>query len=885
MNTRIMKPVLAFIFMVMASTMAYTQETPFVEGEIMVMLKNDHKINNLVKEIRNDHGITSFRYEKCLNEYMGIWLLSFDSQEVDSYQLKGLVSQSDEIKMVQFNHYVSQRETIPTDDLFDDQWHHIESADHDIDSELAWDITTGGTNAFGEDIVVCVIEGGGSDYEHEDLIDNHWTNEAEIPDNGVDDDGNGYVDDYNGWNPNGDNDNVPGGNHGTAVSSMIGAKGNNDIGVSGVNWDVKIMQVTVGSLTEANVIEAYAYPMKLRMMYNESSGSEGAFVVATNASWGIDFGQPDDSPMWCAYYDSLGVQGILNCGATANNNVDIDAVGDLPTGCGSDYMISVTATNSSDVRTFSGYGATTVDLGAPGESVFLASNTDNYSSTSGTSFASPCVAGAVALLYSAPCPSFMAIAQSDPQFAADMIREYIFDGVDEVDNLEGECVTGGRLNVNNSLLLMMDECQEDGCLIPFGVGFNDLGEGDLELTWNGLESMESYDLRYRAIGADMWTVMENLEVTSMSFEELEWCTEYEFQLASDCGKGGESEWSVSYTYLTDGCCVAPDAADIQIDETTETTIELSWPFILAADNYEIEYRIEGSSDWTSTTSFDTEEFTLDGLEPCTFYEVQVNLTCLGGEIVSSETLLIRTRGCGACVDNSYCDSYGEDASEEWIESITIGSFTNVSGNNDGYVDFTDEDGIVFAQGGVYDIVLTPGFDGASFNEYWKIWIDLDQDEEFEEGELIYDSDGGTDEVITGSVTIPSGTEEDNLKMRVVMRYVGNFGFAEAEPCGDYNYGETEDYCVSIQGVASVNDISTDDIAVFPNPAGEVLNIAAGTQTIERFRLFDASGRLIKDEMLFDQQAVVNIADVSTGMYIYEVNLEGDFSVKGQLFKK
>ncbi len=76
-------------------------------------------------------------------------------------------------------------------------------------------------------------------------------------------------------------------------------------------------------------MEAYNYPLIMRRMYNESGGTEGAFIVATNASWGIDFGQPEDAPLWCNMYDLLGSEGILNCGATANNDVDIDVVGDL----------------------------------------------------------------------------------------------------------------------------------------------------------------------------------------------------------------------------------------------------------------------------------------------------------------------------------------------------------------------------------------------------------------------------------------------------------------------------------------------------------------------------------------------------------------------------
>ena len=186
------------------------------------------------------------------------------------------------VSIAQFNHEVQNR-ALPNDPSIGSQWHHVDGSDNDIDSDLAWDITTGGQTSNGDEIVVCVIEGGGANYNHPDLIANHWTNTAEIDNNGIDDDGNGYIDDFNGWNPVSDNDNVGNANHGTAVSGMIGAKGNNNNGGAGVNWDVKIMQVDLGSLTEANVIESYSYPLTMRERYNASNGAEGAFVVATNA--------------------------------------------------------------------------------------------------------------------------------------------------------------------------------------------------------------------------------------------------------------------------------------------------------------------------------------------------------------------------------------------------------------------------------------------------------------------------------------------------------------------------------------------------------------------------------------------------------------------------
>lgn len=469
------------------SATGYAQSSDHVQGEFIVMLQPEIDHQSLEKALLKELGVDyKLRYEKELSRLSNIHLYSIGEAGFDENTVLQRLQGASVIRAAQFNHFVQERLT-PNDPQLGTQWHHIDGSDNDIDSDLAWDITTGGTTANGDEIVVCVIEPGGANYNHTDLIANHWVNTAEIPNNGVDDDGNGYIDDYDGWDPSSNSDNISSGGHGTSVSGMIGAKGNNGSGGAGVNWDVKIMQVEVGSLTESNVIASYSYPQTMRNLYNTSGGSQGAFVVATNASWGIDFANPINYPVWCAYYDDLGAAGILNCGATANNNVDIDAVGDMPTACGSDYMVAVTASNSSDQRTFSGYGATTIDLAAPGESVYLPSGSSSYGSTSGTSFASPCVAGAIALVYSAPCASLASTAISNPQLAADLVRGYIYDGVDPVASLSNETVTGGRLNVKNALDLALLSCGPPPACEPLDMKLTAACEldpftGDIEAT-------------------------------------------------------------------------------------------------------------------------------------------------------------------------------------------------------------------------------------------------------------------------------------------------------------------------------------------------------------------------------------------------------------------
>ncbi len=480
----------------------------YVKGDILVMIDDSKNINDLVADLRLVEGLeTNLKAVEEISSPMNIWKMNFDHTAISHIDLLRAFWNNEHVIIAQNNHHCEHRVT-PNDPSFGTQWHHT-----NIDSEAAWDITTGGLTPNGDEIVVCILEGGGSNYAHEDLIDNHWTNANEINGNGLDDDGNGYIDDVNGWNSGTNNDNIAGGDHGCSVSGMAGATGNNSTGVVGANWDVEIMQVDMpGSLTEANVIAAYTYPLVMRKQYNSTAGTLGAFVVATNASWGIDGGDPASAPLWCAFYDTLGLHGILNCGATANINWDIDVNGDLPTACPSDYMISVTATNTSDVRTFSGYGATTIDLGAPGENVYICDNA-GYGSTSGTSFASPLTAGVIALMYAAPCPALADLAIVNPWQAADKVRQALLDGVDPVAALSGECVTGGRLSALGAIDELMLTCnagvdvEEGDDLVfevypnPVSVELNVISYNDQELAFTLYDNLGKVLLTEKINGA------------------------------------------------------------------------------------------------------------------------------------------------------------------------------------------------------------------------------------------------------------------------------------------------------------------------------------------------------------------------------------------------
>ena len=448
-----MKQFLQILFVFTASIL-FGQNTNYIEGEILVRLTENTDMNEF---LNRNQDLKSEDLQQ-ISTVLNIWKVKVSTENHSEKQLAREIYNDPNVMDAQLNHIISLRNT-PNDPLFAQQWQYYQANDKDIDAEEAWEITTGGTNTDGNEIVVAVIDDG-VNAGHPDLQANLWINPGEIPGNGIDDDENGYIDDVHGWNVDSNNGNIDtGGWHGTPVSGIIGAVGDNGVGVTGVNWNVKVMTIVLNSVAESAVIQAYDYSLKARQKFNNTNGEEGAFVVATNSSWGIDFGQPEDVPLWCAFYDAMGEAGILSAAATINGNFNVDVVGDLPTACPSEYMIAVTNMNQNDVKvTQAGYGAESIDLGAHGQDAFTITS-NSYGGFGGTSGATPHVAGAVALLYSAPCESFTALTKSDPQLAAQKVRDYIFEGVDHNESLVGITVTEGRLNLHNSLQLLMGECE------------------------------------------------------------------------------------------------------------------------------------------------------------------------------------------------------------------------------------------------------------------------------------------------------------------------------------------------------------------------------------------------------------------------------------------
>ncbi|HSB44835.1 MAG TPA: S8 family peptidase [Nitrospira sp.] len=270
---------------------------------------------------------------------------------------------------------------------------------------------------------------------HEDLADNVWTNPYDPPD-GMDNDGNGYIDDIHGWDFAGNDNSVydgSGDDHGTHVSGTTAARGGNGIGVAGVCWNIQLISAKFlgrNGGTTANAIKAVNYVTDLKTRH-------GLKIVATNNSWGgggYSQGLSDA-------IKNAGAANILFVAAAGNSGVNIDITPSYPASYTLDNIIAVAAIDKSgNLASWSNYGSTSVDLGAPGVGIWSTvpnkRSQSSYSSYSGTSMATPHVTGAAALY-----------AAAHPTATAADIKQAILSSTVPTASLSGKTLKGGRLNI------------------------------------------------------------------------------------------------------------------------------------------------------------------------------------------------------------------------------------------------------------------------------------------------------------------------------------------------------------------------------------------------------------------------------------------------------
>lgn len=316
---------------------------------------------------------------------------------------------------------------MPNDPRFNEQWALVNNGQNggtkgaDISAALAWATTKGS-----DKVVVAVLDSG-VDYTHHDLAVNIWTRPENIKQ--YEDKDLGVIDDVNGYNALGNNnDPMDENGHGTHCAGIIGAEGGNNEGITGVNWNVKIMPLKFmdasGSGTTKDAIEAINYVIDRK--------KAGVNVRIISASWGSTQKSRALEDVISKARDA----GILFVAASGNSSVDTDKQPHYPSSYNLANVISVAALDNNDQLTsFSNYGAKSVHIAAPGKDILSTWLDNEFREASGTSMATPVVAGVAAL-----------VLAKNPGMSVEDLKKQLLNSVDKLPGLKGKVVSGGRIN-------------------------------------------------------------------------------------------------------------------------------------------------------------------------------------------------------------------------------------------------------------------------------------------------------------------------------------------------------------------------------------------------------------------------------------------------------
>ncbi|SDH88518.1 Por secretion system C-terminal sorting domain-containing protein [Chryseobacterium taeanense] len=306
---------------------------------------------------------------------------------------------------------------------------------------------------------------------------------------------------------------------------------------------------------------------------------------------------------------------------------------------------------------------------------------------------------------------------------------------------------------------------------------------------------------------------------------------------------------------------APTAPTLTASGTTSTSTNLSWSG--ATDNVAVTgYNVyQGTSLIGSTAST---SYTVTSLTPSTTYSFSVRAKDAAGNISSSSNTVSVTTLAGSTV--SYCSASATNTADERIGNVKFGTINNTSTGTSGYEDFTSVSTSV-TRGTSYTISVTPVWTSTIYSEAYAVYIDYNGDGDFSDsGELAWSKTGSTTSPATGSITIPSTATLGTTRMRVMMKYSS----LPSSSCGNYTYGQVEDYTLNIvssgRSETDTKDLIT-DIKLYPNPVKDILYIS--NTKAEDYKIFDMGGKLINSGKL--ERGSVNVSGLIKGAYLIQID--------------
>lgn len=620
-----------------------SKQNPIYQADSVIVVYKDN-VSKL--ERRNARSIVQAKISDLNNDEIDDKYRNLKKGRIAKFALNG-VSVKNALEKLRKNpailyaepNYIVSASVTPDDSSFAELWGLNNtgqtggSDDADIDAPEAWDISTGS-----HDVIVGVIDTG-VDHSHPDLMANIWTNPAEIAGDGIDNDNNGYIDDIHGINAiTSVGDPMDDAGHGSHVSGTIGATGNNALGVVGVNHNVSIIGCkfldSSGSGSLADALTCIDYFVNLK--------NNGVNVRATNNSWGGGgFSQALSDAI-----TSSEEANILFVAAAGNSASDNDAQSSYPSGYPHDSVLSVASTTHTDsMSSFSQWGLTTVDLGAPGSNILSTIPGGGYDSYSGTSMATPHVTGAAALAWSV-----------NPELSAIEMKALLMNSGDDNAALTGKTASGKRLNVKNALI---DADPTPGFTLSATPGSSTIEAGETATysfnvgsvaEWDGSVNLTLVDpLGGATLSSETVTPGETFELSVPTTAETQW-GEYTFTVTgtnNELVKTANVNLMVNpqglneFTYTNDTAVDIPDNDDTGITSIINIADDLT---VFASDIY-----VNISHTWIG--------------------DLTVTLTSPSG---TTAALHSTSGGSEDNIDTTFSSSAfnGEVATGDWILSVT-----------------------------------------------------------------------------------------------------------------------------------------------------------------------------------------------------------------------
>ncbi|MBN2526225.1 MAG: discoidin domain-containing protein [Deltaproteobacteria bacterium] len=508
------------------ATLTTSSGTEYFAHEVIIRKSDDVSVAQLEAQLQK-YGAVIVDKDARMAKQLGYFRVLLP-KDTTSDVLISRLTQDGVTQEAERNYMVNVNMT-PNDSLYASQWNM-----RIIQADKAWNITTGSV-----DVVVAVTDSG-IDFNHADLKTQIWQNPNEIPGNGVDDDNNGYVDDVRGWDfQNKDNNPADDAGHGTAVSGVIGALGNNGKGVAGVGWDFRIMPLKFigpsgsGSLWDA--AEAILY-----------AADNGVKII--NASWGCSGCYSD---YFVQVLDKMESKGSVLVAAAGNDGKNIDKKPQYPAAYGHRNIISVGASWKEDTPfEYSNWGKINVDVVAPGRQIPTTARGGGYGEQSGTSLAAPHVAGIMALYWG-----------MNPDASADTVKQRLIATCDPVSELKYKSACEGRVNAYR---MLTDD--DEPPVAPENLVATPGERNDAILTWDPVDDagLAMYICKWGlAPGKYINEVIVPGDQTTTIIENLEDGVPYYFACYAADKSGNISPPSNEATLLPKDDTVPPQVIDLQ----------------------------------------------------------------------------------------------------------------------------------------------------------------------------------------------------------------------------------------------------------------------------------------------------------------------------------